>query len=221
MSESSLLKINTKDGHSMSAYLAQTKNPEIGGIILLHEIFGLTTQMQRLADDFANAGYITLVPSLFDRIEPGACLDYSETERGKLLASACKQELLLLDLKAAIEVLDTPNISMIGYCWGGGLAYFAACNLPITRAAAFYGTRLPNYLHQQLLCPFQFHFGGQDSAIGPEIVEQVRTRNPTSEIHIYPSAGHAFANRARPNYHAASTALAQRRLLAFLNPNIS
>lgn len=208
--------ITAEDGHSFCAYLATPEKPQKGGIILIHEIFGVTPQMKTLADKLAFVGYKAIVPSLFDRIQPNACLDYSETNRGKGLAGACKREYILLDLEAVTHTLNTSITSVIGYCWGGGISYFAACNLPINSGVSFYGTQLPSYLHQQSKCPFQFHFGGQDQTISSEIIEQVRAANPDSEIHIYPNAGHAFANQARSSFHAASNYIAERRLLEFL-----
>ncbi|MGB2315363.1 MAG: dienelactone hydrolase family protein, partial [Porticoccaceae bacterium] len=143
-------------------------------------------------------------------------LDYGETDRGRALADACDQQHLLLDLQAAIDALATDNTALVGYCWGGGIAYFAACHLPVNAGVAFYGTRLPRYLHQQPNCPFQFHFGEQDNAISAEVIAQVRAVNADSDIYIYQQAGHAFANHARPSFHAASAALAEQRLVNFL-----
>ena len=217
MADSSTSNICAEDGYNFSTYMASPTKSEIGGLILIHEIFGITAQMRNLADQFANAGYKTIVPALFDRIERDACLGYDEIDRGRKLAGACRQEHLLLDLKAAMQTLATRQVAVVGYCWGGGIAYLAACNLPINNGAAFYGTRLPSYLHQQANCPFQFHFGGKDSAIGPEVIEQVRTANPSSDIFIYQQAGHGFANQARASFDAASTILAEQRLLAFLS----
>lgn len=211
------ISLDTNDGHRLSAYVASPDQPAVGGIILLHEIFGVTAQMQELAEHFATLGYKTIVPSLFDRIERNTCLDYDQIKRGKALADACNQQHLLLDLQAAIDALDSDNTALVGYCWGGGIAYFAACHLQVNAGAAFYGTRLPNYLHQQPNCPFQFHFGAQDNAISSEVIAQVRTANADSDIHIYQQAGHAFANHARSSFHASSTALAEQRLLSFLS----
>ncbi len=217
MPDSVDMKLNTKDGHSLSVYVASPDIPEIGGIILLHEIFGVTAQMQQLAEHFATIGYKTMVPSLFDRIERDINLNYDETRRGKALADACNQTHLLLDIQAVVDALDTDNIALVGYCWGGGIAYFATCHLQVNAGVAFYGTRLPDYLHQQPICPFQFHFGKQDNAISSEVIEQVRAANNDSEIYVYNQAGHAFANCARPSFHATSAALAEQRLLNFLS----
>ena len=210
-------RLNTKDGHSLSAHAVSPDGPEIGGIILLHEIFGVTAQMQELAKHFASIGYKTMVPSLFDRIERDINLNYDEIPLGKALADASSPKHLLLDIQAAVDALDTDNIALVGYCWGGGIAYFAACHLQVDAGVAFYGTRLPDYLNQQPICPFQFHFGEKDNAISTEVITQVRAVNNDSEIYIYKQAGHAFANCARPSFHAASAALAEQRLLDFLS----
>ena len=210
------IRLNSHDGHTLSAYLACPDTPAIGGIILLHEIFGVTAQMQELAEHFAAVGYKAIIPALFDRIERGIGLDYGETDRGRALADACDQQHLLLDLQASIDALATDNTALVGYCWGGGIAYFAACHLAVNAGVAFYGTRLPRYLHQRPNCPFQFHFGEQDNAISAEVIAQVRAANAGSDIYIYQQAGHAFANHARSSFHAASAILAEQRLISFL-----
>lgn len=221
MTQPSTLQLTAKDGHILAAYIAQPERPLPGGLILIHEIFGVTPQMKELADHFAQAGYKTIVPALFDRVKPNTALEYNESDRGRELIGACKYEHLLLDLKASIDALDESSVAVVGYCWGGGVAYLAACNLPINGGVSFYGTRLPSYLHQQPRCPFQFHFGGQDNAIPKEVIEQVREANPDQETHVYPEAGHAFANAARPNFHAESNRLAKQHLLTFLSKTLT
>ena len=64
MAHSSTSNICAEDGYNFSTYMAVPTIPEIGGLILIHEIFGITAQMRNLADQFANAGYKTIVPAL-------------------------------------------------------------------------------------------------------------------------------------------------------------
>ena len=113
MAHSSTSNICAEDGYNFSTYMASPIISEIGGLILIHEIFGITTQMRNLADQFANAGYNTIVPALFDRIERNACLGYDEIDRGRKLAAACRQEHLLLDLKAAMHTLATRHVAVL------------------------------------------------------------------------------------------------------------
>lgn len=203
----------------MNAYFCfPTKNVR-GGLILIHEVFGTTEQLKRLARHFAELGIVTVIPALFDRIEKGVSLSYDKLAEGRQLANQCQLDLLVLDLAAAMKVLKLSKIAAVGYCWGGGVAYVAASQLELCCAISYYGTRMVNYLDRQPRCPFQFHFGGLDQAIPESDIEKIRQVNPEQEIFVYPNADHAFANADRPSFDRDSAKLAEERLLRFLMDN--
>jgi carboxymethylenebutenolidase len=124
---------------------------------------------------------------------------------------------VMLDVAAAVaRVQSNRGVSVLGFCWGGGVIVRAAAELDLRGAIAFYGTRLPTYLDQKPKCPLLFHFAKTDPNSTPEIIEQVLKAFPKAESHIY-DAGHAFANDARPVYNEAAAKLARGRTLDFLS----
>jgi carboxymethylenebutenolidase len=106
-------------------------------------------------------------------------------------------------------------VSVLGFCWGGGVIVRAAAEIDLRGAIAFYGTRLPTYLDCKPKCPLLFHFGATDPNSTPEIIAKVRQALPAAETHLY-EAGHAFANDVRPTYVAAAADAARARTLGFL-----
>ena len=58
-----------KDGFAFDGYRATPTDARRGGLVICHAIWGVTPHLRALADGFAEDGYETLVPSLFDRFE--------------------------------------------------------------------------------------------------------------------------------------------------------
>ena len=122
----------------------------------------------------------------------------------------------MLDIGAAVaRVQNAHGVSVLGFCWGGGVIVRAAAELDLRGAIAFYGTRLQTYLDQKPKCPLLFHFGATDPNSTPEIIAEVNKAFPTAQAYIY-DAGHAFANDARPTYVEGAATTARERTLAFL-----
>ena len=92
--------------------------------------------------------------------------------------------------------------------------------LKLDAAIAYYGTRIHQMLDRTPRCPFQFHFGEKDPMVPPDAVEKIRRANSDSPLFVYPAAGHAFNNDARPSYHRPSAELARERVLNFLSHHL-
>jgi carboxymethylenebutenolidase len=210
------INIIAADGHKLSAYISSAKGVSKGAIVIVQEIFGLTEQLCELADQYAEAGYTSIVPALFDRISENNVFAYDEPEKGLALVKQCKEQGILNDIQAAIDVLGEQHVSIIGFCWGGGIAYLASSELKLKCAVAYYGTRLPSYLPRTPKCPFQFHFGELDSHSPIEVIQQIQKACPEAEYHVYPNIGHAFANHHKLSFDLKATELAQQRVLQLL-----
>lgn len=210
------LSLTAADGHSLEAFRARPKTGSKGGLVVLQEIFGLTDQMKSVVRAYARDGYDAIFPCLFDRVAPGTVVPFSEGDRGRDLAYSLALDKVILDIEAAVKkVQSNRGVSVLGFCWGGGVIIRAAADLDLRGAIAFYGTRLPTYLSNKPKCPLLFHYARTDANSTPEIIEQVRQAYPTAETYIY-EAGHAFANDVRPAYNEAATKVARARTLDFL-----
>ena len=141
---------------------------------------------------------------------------FSEAERGRDMAYGLALDKVILDVAAAAACVGNPHgVSVLGFCWGGGVIVRAAADIDLRGAIAFYGTRLPSYLDCKPKCPLLFHFGKTDPNATPEIIAQVLAAFPNAESYTY-DAGHAFANEVRPAYVESAATLARRRTLDFL-----
>jgi carboxymethylenebutenolidase len=210
-------RLMARDGHEFDAWLVPSAGTPRGAIVVLQEIFGVNSHIRAVANDFAAEGYVAIAPSLFDRVRRNVELDYSaaSVEQGRGYVLQLKQEGILADLTACINVVRRNGpVGVVGYCWGGTLAYLAACELPIRAAVSYYGTRTVELLDRKPRVPVQYHFGEKDQSIPPENIAKIRAAHPEGEFHVYP-AGHGFNCDQRDAYDAASAKLARERTLAF------
>ncbi len=212
-----MVQLKAADGFALDAFEVPAVGERRGGIVILQEIFGVTDQLKGVARSYANHGFDVVVPALFDRAAPGTLVPFNEPDRGRQVMNGLDKDKVLLDIAAAVTRLERgKGVSIIGFCWGGGLALRCAGELPLRGAAIFYGTALQSFLAKPPRCPMMFHFGASDPNSTPEIIEAVRKAIPSAATHIY-EAGHAFANEARANVHVKEAAeSAHARTLAFL-----
>ena len=208
--------LTASDGFKLQGFRARPTQNVRGGLIILQEIFGLTDQLKGVVRSYAQDGYDTICPCVYDRVAPGTVVPFSEAERGRDLAYSLALDKVILDIAAAAACVKNPHgVSVLGFCWGGGVVIRAAAEVELRGAIAFYGTRLPTYLDCKPKCPLLFHFGATDPNSTPEIIAKVRQALPAAETHLY-EAGHAFANDVRPTYVAAAADAARARTLGFL-----
>ncbi len=211
-----MTKLSAADGFSLEAFRAKPRGASKGGLVILQEIFGLTDQLKGVVRSYARDGYDTIFPCVYDRIAPGTVVPFSDPNTGRDMAYGLDLDKVMLDVAAAVARVQGPHgVSVLGFCWGGGVIVRAAAELDLRGAIAFYGTRLMTYLDQKPKCPLLFHFGETDPNSPPETIEAVRKAFPSAETYIY-EAGHAFANDVRPTYLESAAKTACERTLAFL-----
>lgn len=216
-------KLMARDGHTFGTYIAKPAGKPRGGVVIVQEIFGLTPHICRVADDWAQQGYLTIAPALFDRVARDIVLGYSppEVEKGRGYRQQISTGQAVLDIAAAAAFCrHAGKVAVIGFCWGGRLAWAAAAEVPLGAAVCYYGGGIPEELPKTPKCPTLLHFGENDHSIPLSDIERLRQAYPAGDYRLYP-AGHAFSNDDRPqNYDAASAALARERTSAFLAANI-
>jgi len=215
----STVPLQAADGHRLAAYLAKPTAAPRGALVVLQEIFGVNSHIRSVADGFAADGWLAIAPAMFDRVERGVELGYepADIERGRGIRGGCDNESALLDIAAAVaHVSSSGPVAVIGYCWGGTLAWLAACRQEgLSAAVAYYGSGIVDLIDLQPKCSVQAHFGEKDASIPLDAIEKLRKAHPQVEVHVYP-AGHGFNCEQRAAYHAPSAALARERTLQFL-----
>ena len=127
-------------------------------------------------------------------------------------APRSKLEDTLADIAAAVEAASVSGaVGIVGYCWGGTLAFAAAQHVEgLAAAVGYYGSGIAALPEAQLRCPVMLHFGDQDKSIPLADIEKIRREHPDITIHIYP-AGHGFSCNDRSAYEPESAKLARER----------
>ena len=211
------------DGHSLSMYRADPAGEPRGGLVIAQEIFGVNSHIRAVCDDYAAEGYVVIAPALFDRVEPGIELGYQpdDVTAGRAIREKVSLDEALADVEAAAKlVIGVGRIGVVGYCWGGTVAWVAATrSRTFAAAVSYYGGGVPDLADEQPNCPVQLHFGEQDNAIPLAGVERLQTAHPQLPVYVYP-AGHGFNCDQRGSYHAESARLARERTLAFLRAHV-
>jgi carboxymethylenebutenolidase len=212
------VELAAADGHRLSAYLAEPTGTPRGGIVVIQEIFGVTRHIRAVADQYAAAGFLTAAPALFDRVERNVDVPYTDMQKGFGYVKALNTDQVMLDIQAGMDRVAsaTGKVGVVGYCWGGTMAYLAAARLKITAAVAYYGGGIHNHTAEKPRVPVMFHFGEQDAHIPLSAVEQIKAAYPEGIYHLYP-AGHGFNCTDRASFDAACAKLALERSLEFLH----
>lgn len=200
------ITVPLRDGN-MGAYVAYPDKTPVGAIIAIMEIWGVNDTMRHHAHEFAEAGYVCLVPDLFWRQEPGVELS------DKNPAHIPKAFDLYYDFDYDLGVQDMTDtmtflrkhpavngkVGAVGYCLGGKLCYLMCCrSTGIDCAVAYYGTYIEHNIKEapKLHKPFMLHMAMNDKWVQPEVNDLVERRlspNPLVTIEKYPGAPHAFA----------------------------
>jgi carboxymethylenebutenolidase len=217
------IQLKASDGHELAAYVAAPDGAPRGGLVVIQEIFGVNSHVRAVADGFAAGGYRVIAPALFDRIERGVELGYDPdgVAAGRNLKGRMDWDTPLLDIRAAIDALPDLNTGVVGYCWGGSLAWLAATRLDgLAAAVCYYGGQINDFRDESPKCPVLMHFGGEDGGIPIDAVEAIRAAQPDIPIHVYEGAGHGFNCDHRASYDDGAAATAGRRSMEFLAANV-
>jgi carboxymethylenebutenolidase len=219
------MTLTAEDGHKLSAYRAEPAMASKEGLVVVQEIFGVNKHIRSVVDRFAQDGFITAAPALFDRVGPGIEMGYSpeEVEAGREARTKVSLDDALADIQAAITALNGEGlkVGVVGYCWGGGLAWAAATRLTgVACAVCYYGGLIPELADEDPKCPVMMHFGEEDQSIPMDKVEVVRAKHPTIPLFTYPGAGHGFNCDLRASYNPEAAATARQRTLTFLREHL-
>lgn len=221
----SMVTLTASDGHRLAAYRAEPQGAPRGGIVVIQEIFGVNDHIRKVTDSYAAEGYLAIAPALFDRIRPNFEVGYGPEDiaAGRELKGKADTDAALRDIAAARDAIrDAGKLGVVGYCWGGFLAWLAATRLDgFAAASSYYGGGIGTVAGEKPRCPVIMHFGEKDHAIPLSEVDKVRKaqQGRNVEIHVYP-AEHGFNCDQRGSYHAESAKLARQRTLEFFRKHV-
>jgi len=219
-----MLPLTAADGHRLSAYRATPAGKARGALVVVQEIFGVNSHIKKVTDGFAADGYVAIAPALFDRVERDFETGYApaDIERGRMVRGKLQIEDAVKDVAAAVTELQKTGlkIGVVGYCFGGTMAWLAATRIPgVAAASSFYGGGVADAAGEQPRCPVIFHFGETDASIPKDHWDRIKAQHPTIPMHIYP-AGHGFSCDERGSFHEPSARQARQRTIDFFREHV-
>jgi carboxymethylenebutenolidase len=219
----STVTLTAADGHQFSAYKTGPAGATMG-LVVVQEIFGVNSHMRFASDTLAGAGFAVICPAIFDRVERDVELGYTaETvQKGLELRAGITEEQVMMDIEAAAAALGVTSIGIIGYCWGGTIAWWGATRSKSFKAACgWYGGGIAATRSETPSCPVQLHFGAEDHGIPLADIDAIRAAQPGVEICIYEGADHGFGCEQRPSFNQPAYDLAQSRSLDFFRKHLA
>lgn len=219
------VKLTASDGHQLDGYVARPADEPIAGLVVIQEIFGVNQHIRSVADSYARDGFLAVAPALFDRVQRGVELPYDgpEAKRGMEIRQKLTIEDAVKDVDAALQYVRQQTgkkSGVIGYCFGGLLAWLSATRLNPDVAVGYYAGGIGNFASEDPHAAVQLHFGRLDTHISAEQVNKVKDAHPEVEIHWYENAGHGFNCDMRSSYNPEAATLARSRALAFLQQHL-
>ena len=215
--------LTAADGFRLSAYRADPDGLPRGALVVAQEIFGVNGHIRSVCDGYAADGYIAIAPALFDRYERGVDIGYTPADiaRGRELKALAKADAALQDVAAARDaVAGAGRVGIVGYCWGGYIAWIAAARVAgLACAVPYYGGGMTDAIAEQPKCPVMAHFGERDSMIPVTGVKALAAAHPSAQVYLY-AADHGFNCDQRGSFDNKSAKLARERTLAFLRQHI-
>ena len=227
------VEIPLRDG-KMAGWLARPEGAPKGAIIAIMEIWGVNDTMRQHAREFAEAGYVCVVPDLFWRLEPGVELsdrDADDVEHAFDLYYGFDYDLGVRDMEDCADWLQSHDglglkVGAVGYCLGGKLCYLMCCRTEIECAVAYYGTYIEHEIREvgKLHRPFMLHMAMKDRWVQREVNALLMRKlgpSPFVTIHQYPDADHAFARHGGLTYRKKEADEALALTLQFFDRHLT
>ena len=217
------ISLTASDGFKLGGYRADPPGTPKGGLVIIQEIFGVNHHVRSLCDRFAAQGYAAVAPAVFDRMAPNFECGYTpaEIEHARTFIPKIDWAKMMLDTAAAIDAVKSAGkVGIVGYCWGGTVAWVAAARLSgLACSVPYYGGGMPGFIGEKPKIPVMCHFGEQDQSPTLEQSKAIAKAHPEITAYFYP-AGHGFNCDQRGSYNAAASKLARERTLEFFRKHV-
>ena len=187
-------------------------------VLVVHEIFGLTTWVRAVADKLAADGFIAIAPDLLTGKIPVNGADSLGMQAGMALVRTLDANTVQrqLDATAAYGIAlpaAQPRYGVVGFCWGGGVAFAHAVHAPSLGAAVvFYGTSPDTTQLVSVRAPVLGLYAGEDARVGATVPPAAAVMSRLGKSYMtemYPGAGHGFM-RAQDQMNGANLAAARK-----------
>jgi carboxymethylenebutenolidase len=217
------IQLKAADGHSFDAYVAEPSGKARGAVVVIPEIFGINVHIRSVVDGYAADGYLAVGPALYDRVQRNYEAGYTQPEiqAGVAIKAQISNDTALADAQAAIDYAQSAGkVGIVGYCWGGTIAWYAAARAKgLSAAVSYYGGGVPELKDEQPKVPTVFHFGETDHSIPLEKAKEVAAAHPEVTSYFY-AAGHGFNCDMRGSYNEAAAREARARTVEFFRKHL-
>lgn len=229
-------------------YVARPSFESRGGIIVIHEVWGLVDHIKEVADRFAKEGYMVYAPDLLkdtgieEKITPELQKDLFDPEKRTAVQPKLREimapiqspefgqkttESLKKVFAALLNETDSKGkIAVVGYCFGGTYSYNLAVTEPRLAAAVPYYGHCDHSVEElrQISCPILAFYGEKDEALMgslPELKNRMHEAEVDFTAEVYGGTGHAFFNDSNPfSYNQEAATDAWQKTLAFLSNHV-
>ncbi|GHO43226.1 dienelactone hydrolase family protein [Ktedonospora formicarum] len=217
------------NGDNAYAFVAQPDDDATHpGLVLIQEWWGIEPHIQDLAKKLAVEGFVVAVPDLFHgkvATEPNDAMRLMMMAQ-KNIDRAVKEIIGALNVIKNMDIVEPKKLGLVGFCFGGFLAYTTASHYPDLGAlSAFYGAGYDPTPEEiaRVNAPVLAIYGSQDNSIPLEQVHTIEKRYQDAgkdiTVKIY-DAGHAFINPDHGAGNEAAAADAWPRLINFLKEKL-
>jgi carboxymethylenebutenolidase len=217
------IELRPEGAGPIRAWRADPEGRPRGAIVVIQEIFGVNAHIRAVTNRFAVDDYLAIAPAVFDHVQPGFDVGYDAESRaqGIEIVGKIDREQTMRDVAAAIDVAkERGKVGIVGYCFGGSIAWAAACTLPdLSAAVGYYGGQILAMKDMRPRVPIMLHFGEKDQHIPIAGVREFAALHPDVRVYTYP-AEHGFNCDHRDSYDAPSAALAWTRTLEFFRKHL-
>ncbi len=221
-----VVAVPTADG-PMPAMVVRAPSGSGPGLVLVQEIFGVTSYIRRRAADLAALGYVVVVPEVYWRLPDHVLPETGEDLLPRAMGLVQQLDWLTAVRDVAAAVRSTrqldgvrAGVGLVGFCFGGGLAFNVAAVEPVEVLVSYYGSALGDLLAlaEEVLTPSLHHFGTADAYVPPSTQDAIRRAVTAAgaEFHSHLGAGHAFDNPAPEFHHPGASKVAWEATTAFL-----
>ena len=223
-----LVRVTTGDGHPMDTWVSASGTEPAPGVVVLHEIFGITDFIRSRLPFFNDRGYTAMAVDLYHRVAPGKSFDYhgqgftdAFNTRNRL-----NDDQSVEDVAAAIGALRKlpecdGDVAVVGYCLGGLYAFLGAGCWDASASISFHGVRIERRLAEasKIRVPLQMHFCGLDKHVPASAVADIKRAvagQVGTTIYEYPAVDHGFTRVGQPVFNEVEAERAHGRVFDLL-----
>jgi carboxymethylenebutenolidase len=187
-----------------------------GAVVVVHENRGLTDHIRSVAGRLAGEGYSALAVDLLSQEGGTAAVQDPQGTLG-----AAQPDRFLDDMRSTVDELGRrqpgAKLGVIGFCFGGGMAWLLAENEPrLAAAAPFYGQVRQGADFSRAKAAVLAVYAERDNRVNATMAEAraaLEKAGLAHRIEVFPGADHAFFNDTGPRYNPEQAAAAYRAVL--------